>query len=151
MVKDLGRDTDLNASSMIEGLIQEIQTDVTLADVRTSINKLGATNLVHYYLGTAAVIDWTIKPKYPFRLESIDVHTSAILDTSEVLTITKDARNGTSFDAVLLSEDLFIGSRTSYHAVFGEGYEFVAGDELDIAQLNGSADTIGIDVTIKPL
>ena len=85
----------------------------------------------------------TLAPKTPFRLLSLDLHASAILDTGELLTITKDAAQGALFDTVLLSEDLFIGSRTSYFATFGEGYDFDAADELDLFQTNGSDDDIG--------
>ena len=108
-------------------------------------------NIVHYYLDTKIAISWTIYPRKPFRLMSLDLHASAVLDTTEVLTITKSAGMGTSFDTVILSEDLFIGSRISLHAPFGIGYEFAADDKLIVAQANGSPDTIGIDVTIELL
>ena len=108
-------------------------------------------NTVHYYLDTATVISWTIYPRTPYRLVSLDIHASATLDTTEVLTVTKDAGMDTSFDTVLLSDDLYIGTRTSEHYVFGEGYEFATDDKLVVAQLNGSGDTIGIDVVIEVL
>ena len=88
----------------------------------------------------------TLAPKTPFRLLNMDVHTSAVLDTGEVLTITKDDGMGTFHDTVIFSDDLFIGSRTSEHYVFGEGYEFDDGVELDFAQANGSNDDIGLVV-----
>ncbi|MFA5937260.1 MAG: hypothetical protein WC822_05305 [Candidatus Paceibacterota bacterium] len=88
----------------------------------------------------------TIAPKTPYRLLSMDVHASAVLDTGEVLTLTKDAGAGSFFDTVILSDDLFVGSRTSEHYAFGTGYEFPAEDEIDIAQANGSNDDLGITV-----
>ena len=106
---------------------------------------------IHYYIDSSTVISQTMSPGVPFRLLSIDVHASAVLDTGEVLTITKDAGMDSNFDTVLLSEDLFIGSRTSYHATFGKGYEFSADDKLVIAQANGSPDDIGIDVTYEEI
>ena len=91
----------------------------------------------------AGAIALTLAPYTPFRLLSLDFHSSAVLDTGEVLTLTKDAKEGALYDTLLLSEDLFIGSRTSYFATFGEGYDFDAGDEIDLAQANGSDDDLG--------
>ena len=122
-----------------------------LTSLITSIRDLLDRPVKHYYLDTKTVISWTIEPGAKFRLESLDIHASAILDTGEDLTITKDAGRGANFDAVILSDDLYVGSRTSEHYVFGEGYEFSEDDKLVIAQLNGSGDTIGIDVTITLL
>jgi len=104
----------------------------------------GSGRIARRYVDTATTLALTIAPKTPWRLLTCDVHASAVLDTGEVLTLTKDAGLGTSFDGVVLSEDLFIGSRTSYFATFGEGYDFDAADELDAAQANGSSDTIGL-------
>ena len=89
---------------------------------------------------------FTLAPKTPYKLLSMDVHASAVLDTGEALTITKDAGVSSFFDTVIFSQDLFIGSVTSLHVVFGEGYDFPAEDELDLAQANGSNDDIGITV-----
>ncbi|MFA4917122.1 MAG: hypothetical protein WC560_10690 [Syntrophales bacterium] len=93
--------------------------------------------------GAAAI---TIAPKTLYRLLSMDVHTSAVLDTGEALTLTKDAGAGTFFDTLILTDDLFIGSRTSEHYAFGDGYEFSAEDEIDLAQANGSNDDLGITI-----
>ena len=102
----------------------------------------------HYEVTTGALAG-TLAPKTPFRLLSIDVHSDAVLDTGEALTLTKDALMGDHFDTVLLSEDLFIGSRTSFFAIFGDGYDFMAGDEIDLAQANGSNDDIGVTLTYR--
>ena len=109
-------------------------------------------DIKHFYItSTIATLSATLDPKVPYRLESMDVHTSAVLDTGEVLTITKDANAGEYYDAVIFSQDLFIGSVTSLHVTFGKGYEFVAGDKLVFAQANGSPDNIGVDVTYTEL
>jgi len=102
-----------------------------------------------YVTVDTGALAYTLAPKTPFRILGLDVHASAILDTGEVLTITKDDSMGTFHDTVILSEDLFIGSRTSYHASFGEGYDFDDGVELDFAQANGSNDDIGLVVTYQ--
>jgi hypothetical protein len=97
---------------------------------------------------TTGDLAFTIAPKTPFRLLSMSVHADAILDTGEVLTITKDCGLGTDTlgDAVIFSDDLFIGSRTSLFVPFGEGWEFPAEDELDVFQTNGSNDDISVIV-----
>lgn len=107
--------------------------------------------VVHHYIDSATAISEAISPGVPFRLESLDLHASATLDSAENLTVTKVAGRGINFNTVLLSEDLYVGTRTSYHASFGEGYEFAADDSLVIAQANGSGDSIGIDITYKKL
>ena len=124
---------------------------MSIREALESLAKFFNKKTVHFYINSTLPISQTMYPAVPFRLLSIDLHASAVLDTLEVLTITKDAGRSSFFDTVLLSEDLFIGDRTSYHATFGEGYEFAAGDKLVIAQLNGSSDDIGIDITYETL
>ena len=121
-------------------------------DTEGKIVTQDGANIKHFYItSTWAPLAGTLDPKVPFRLISMNVHTSAVLDTGESLTITKDAVKGAFYDAVIFSQDLFIGSITSLHVVFGEGYEFVADDKLVFAQANGSPDSIGIDVTYQEL
>ena len=91
----------------------------------------------------------TIAPKTPFRLLSLDVHVTAVPDTGEVLTLTKDAGQGVLYDTLLLTDDLFIGSRTSEFYILGEGYDFSAEDEVDLFQTNGSDDDWGVTITYQ--
>ena len=92
----------------------------------------------------------TLAPKTPFRLLTVALKASAVLDTGEDFTLDVDAgRAATIYDVNLITEDLFVGSRTSYFATFGEGYEFRADDELDFAQANGSSDTLGLTLTYQ--
>ena len=108
--------------------------------------------IVHYYIKqTTATISETLFPQTPFRLLSLDIHTSGALDTGEDLTITKDAGMDAYFDGVVLSDDLFIGSRTSEFYDFGNNRVFAADDKLVIAQANGSAVDVGIDVAWEVL
>ena len=100
-----------------------------------------AQRLVSVDTGAVA---FTIAPKTPYKLLSMDVHSSAVLDTGEALTLTKDAGASSFFDTLIFSQDLFIGSVISLHVVFGDGYCFPAEDEIDLAQANGSNDDLGI-------
>jgi hypothetical protein len=91
----------------------------------------------------------TIAPKTPYRLLSMDNHVSAVPDTGETLTLTKDAGAGELFDTVVFSDDLFVGSRTSLFVPFGEGYDFPGEDEIDLFQTNGSDDDWGVTITYQ--
>lgn len=110
----------------------------------------GSGRIGHRYVEHANdVVALTLAPKTPFRLLSIDVHLSAALADTELVTITKDSGYGTDtyHDTVILSENLYTGTRLSYHGAFGEGYEFGAPDELDIAlSANSLNRNIGISV-----
>lgn len=111
---------------------------------------------IHDIQANTSAVAITVAPKTPFQLLSIDLHTNQIPKTGENLTITKDAGgDGLALagylDTIILSEDLFVGSRVDYHAAFGEGYEFSEDDELDIAQTNGDGDQTGTDVCWKPI
>lgn len=109
----------------------------------------------HFYCEHASgVIAKTCFPQTPFRLLGIDIHLSDVLATGELITITLDSGLGIDgyHDTMLFSEDLFVGSRKSYHGVFGAGYEFTAVDHLDIAlSANSLNRNVGIDVTYEIL
>ena len=92
----------------------------------------------------------TLSPKTPFRLLSVGITCATVLATGELFTATVDAgRVATVYDHVIMSEDLFIGTRLNYFAAFGEGYDFRADDEIDFENANGGTDTIGITVAYQ--
>ena len=107
----------------------------------------GSGRIAHRYFTEATnPLAFTIAPKTPYRLLSLAVHVDAVPDTTEVFTLTVDATRSALCDTLILSEDLFIGSRTSLFVPFGIGYEFTSDDEIDIAQANGSPDDWGVTV-----
>lgn len=111
---------------------------------------------IHDIQANTSAVAISVAPKTPFQLLSLDFHTNNIPKTGEDLTITKNAggdglATAGYLDTIILSEDLFVGSRKDYHAAFGEGYEFSEDDELDIAQTNGDTDQTGTDVCWKPI
>ena len=132
-------------------------SDVWVADIKLNgmpiflrPDSRGTGRIANRYLDVdTGALALTLAPKTPFRLVSIGVHASAVLDTGEALTATMDALAGIHFDRVILTDDLFVGSRTSETYVFGKGYDFQAGDEIDFAQANGSNDDIGLVVTYQ--
>ncbi len=109
---------------------------------------------IHDLQDTATAVAITVAPKTPFRLLSLDVHTSdAIAGTA--LTITKDAgadglTNDSYFDTVLFSIAA-ASMGTSLYKTFEGLEDFSEDDELDIAQSNTGTKNIGCDVCWKPI
>ncbi len=114
----------------------------------------GTGRIGHRYFEVAAGdLTGTLAPKTPFRLLNMVVHVDNVPDTGEDLTLTLDAGydgvDSAHFDALIFSDDLFIGSRTSLLAIFGEGYDFPADYEVDLFQTNGSDDDWGVSIAYQ--
>lgn len=93
------------------------------------------------FTGAGAIAE-TLAPGVPFRLLRIEAHWSAAPTTSENFTVTLDAANGATYDAVLTSVNPSTTSATSVVNTYGEGFEFEAKDEIDIAYANTDTRTI---------
>ncbi len=98
------------------------------------------------FIATSEALAGTIAPKTPFRLLSLDAHVHEATITTEVLTLTKDAGYSDVFDTLLFSDDLLVGARTSIFVPFGEGWDFLAEDEIDLAQLNSGDGNWGVTI-----
>ncbi len=132
-------------------------TDAWVADIK--INGIviplkpdsSGTGRIAYRMFSVTTGDFTgtVAPKTPFRLLGMAVKASAVLDTGENFTADVDAGRGAAYDTNLVTEDLFIGSRTSLVVPFGIGYEFLPDDEIDLFQTNGSNDTVSATVTYQ--
>lgn len=92
----------------------------------------------------AAAIAKTLAPGLKFRLLRVELHLSAAPTTSEDFTITLDAGDGSAYDVVLYTRDLSVGSVTDLVVPFGDGYEFEADDEIDVAYTNTDTKTYGL-------
>ena len=98
---------------------------------------------IHYQSFTGAVaIAEALAPGAKFRLLRIEIHLSAAPTTSQSLTITLDAGLGAAYDTLLYTNDLSVTSVTDLVVEFGEGYEYEANDEVDIAYTNTDVRTI---------
>lgn len=107
---------------------------------------------VQFLRATGAVaIASTLAPTQPWRLLFIHLHFGAANTTSEDFTATMDANEGTAYDEVIYTRDLSVGSVVDLWAVFGKGYEFEKGDELDIAYTNTDTGTYGLVVGYETL
>ncbi len=101
-----------------------------------------------FFTVTSGDFAGSLEPKTPFELLSVAIKTSAVLDTGEDFTLDVDATRGAAYDVNIITEDLFVGSRTSYFATF-ENRHFRADDVLDFFQTNGSDDTIGMTIQYR--
>ncbi|KKK88114.1 hypothetical protein LCGC14_2746430 [marine sediment metagenome] len=101
-----------------------------------------------FYTVTSGDFAGSLEPKTPFELLSVALKTSAVLDTGEDFTLNVDAARGAAYDVNIITEDLFVGSRTSYFATF-ENRHFRADDVLDFFQTNGSDDTLGMTISYR--
>ena len=84
----------------------------------------------------------------PARLMSVTVKFSAAPTTSENLTITKDARAGAAYDAVLLTTDPSATSATSILYQPDADLWLEPGDAIATAYTNTDTRTYGLLVTV---
>jgi len=104
---------------------------------------------------TAATFTFTVAPKTPFQLLSLDLHAGLAL-AGTALTITKNAgadgsTNSAWFDTLIYSFDMPTAATTSHYKEFEGSPSFSEDDELVIAQSNTGAQDIGCDVCWKPI
>ncbi|KKK94461.1 hypothetical protein LCGC14_2682630, partial [marine sediment metagenome] len=98
---------------------------------------------------TTGAIAASLTPKTPYRLLDIELKISAAGTTEEDFTVTKDATIGSAYDLLLYSVSTLTGSTTGGTITdllvpFGEGYEFSADDEMDVAWPNTENRTWGL-------
>ena len=101
-----------------------------------------------FYTTSSATWTGTLSPKTPYELLSVALFADAVLDTGEDFTLDVDAGRGAAYDTNIITEDLFVGSRTSYFATFQNRF-LNADDDLNFAQANGSTDTLGLTITYR--
>jgi len=98
--------------------------------------------------GSSAIAK-AVAPGALFRLLRVELHLSAAPTTSEDFTIDLDAGDGAAYDVNYVTEDLSVGSVTDRTWIFGEGYEFEADDEIDIAYTNTDTGTYGLRIVYE--
>ena len=91
---------------------------------------------------TSGAVAFAVKPKHAFRLMWIEHKINTAPSTSQAMTHTKDTGDGDTYDNVLYTRDLSVGSVTDIHQLYGEGFEFEKDDEIDIAYTNTDNRTI---------
>jgi len=101
--------------------------------------------------GSAAIAK-TVAPGAAFRLLRVELHLdSAPASTAEDFTVDLDAGDGAAYDTQLVTLDLYTNAIQDLIRVFGEGFEFEADDEIDIAWANTPTETYGLRVVYELL
>ena len=93
------------------------------------------------FTGAVAIAE-ALAPGVKFRLLRVEAHRSAAPSDSENFTVKLDAGDGSGYDTLLDSVNPSVGSQTDLVFTYGDGYEFEANDEIDIAYTNTDVKTI---------
>jgi hypothetical protein len=93
------------------------------------------------FTGAGAIAE-ALAPKQKFRLLRIEAHWDDAPSDSESFTVTLDAGDGDTYDALIDTVNPSVGSQTTLIFIYGNGYEYEANDEIDIAYTNTGTDTI---------
>lgn len=100
--------------------------------------------------GTGAIAV-TLTRNQPFRIKRLELHLNTAPTTSEDLTVTRDAKKSTRYDVNYYKRDLSVGSVVDLVIPYGEGYEFPANEEIDIAYTNTDGVTWGLRAVLELL
>ena len=98
---------------------------------------------------TSGANNLACRPKHAFRLMWAEVKINTAPSTSQDFTVTKDAGDGDTYDNVLFTRDLSVGSVTDLHKTFGEGFEYEKDDEIDLAFGNNDNRTVVYTVCVE--
>jgi hypothetical protein len=90
----------------------------------------------------------TLAPGVAFKVESIRVHLSAAGGAGN-LTAKVDSATDAAYDLVILTQDMTAVVDLVW--IPTRAVEFAAGDELDIAWVNGSTRTYGLEIVWSPV
>jgi len=101
------------------------------------------------YFSTDTSAASTLAPKTPFRLLSIDCEIDTAGTTDESLTITKDSGTADTYDTLLFTQNTKTPAIVSLFVPFGEGYDFLDSDELDMLWNNAQARDFGFTWTYQ--
>ena len=108
--------------------------DVNSDEILAAIGFIRGATVTTNTTGTVAAIA-TLSPGAAFQLVQVrfNVSTGAPLAAAETLTITGDINAGAAYDILLYSQDLGTAGINDVVIDFGEGYDFVAADDIVIA------------------
>jgi hypothetical protein len=98
--------------------------------------------------GAAAIAATTASTKR-FRLICVTCHLDAGPTTSEFITVTLDALDGTAYDTVLKSVDLSLVAATDFVYIPDGDTIYEAGDEIVVAYANTDTGTYGLRIVIE--
>ncbi len=91
----------------------------------------------------------TVPASATYQLISVTMHSDGAATTSELFTITLDAKAGAAYDTLLYSLDLSSASTVDLAWFPDEALLLEAGDAIDVAFANSDTDTYGVQITAK--
>jgi len=97
----------------------------------------------------AVAIALSVAITKPTRLVSLTLHFSAAPTTSEDFTITLNSNTGATYDTLLYSLDLSVGSTVDLVWIPDSDIFLEIGDSVDIAYPNTDTGTYGVQLTTK--
>ena len=103
----------------------------------------------HYTQVGTGDLTGSLAPKTPFRLLSLDIHSSAVPAVAEPVTLTKDAWQGEHFDTLISSTDMQATAVSSVYEVFEALGIFGGDDILNLFQDNGNDDDWGVTIVYQ--
>lgn len=112
---------------------------------RLGLLAIGKIPVVTNATGTGA-ISTTYAPSAHFQLENVTVHFSSAPTTSENLTITINANDGSDYDTVILSRDPSLTSDTDILFLPESPVLCESGDAIDVAYTNTDGRTFGLRI-----
>lgn len=101
-----------------------------------------------YATGTGTALAETLAPGKAYQLLRVQIHLNAAA-TQQTFTVTLDANQGATYDAVEFSQAM--SGYADVSNTFGSGYEYIIGDELDFAWTNTDGKTWGLSVVWRTL
>jgi len=109
----------------------------------------GGSPITSKATGSGAIAK-TVIPGAAFRLLRVELHLdSAPASTAEDFTVNIDAGDGATYDIKLIDLDLYTNGVQDLVKTYGEGFEYGADDEVDIAWANTPTETYGVKVVYE--
>lgn len=145
----IGAVTASPTANTVLARLKALLTGIVLAAGTAVIGKVRNNPLFNGATGSGAIALATA-PAAIFRLLRVELHLDAA-PTQETFTVTLDAGDGAAYDVVLYSENMATDTPTDIIIPFGDGYEFEADDEIDLAWTNTDGKTYGVRVVYELL
>lgn len=145
----IGAVTASPAANTVLARLKSLLTGMVLAAGTAVIGKVRNNPVFNPATGAGA-ISLATAPGAIFRLLRVELHLDAA-PTQETFTITLDAGDGAAYDVLLFSENMATDTPADLIIPFGDGYEFEADDEIDLAWTNTDGRTYGVRVVYELL
>ena len=100
---------------------------------------------------STAAVAFATNPSGLYRLLRVEAEMSSAATAAEDFTVTIDAGDGGAYDSLVFSVAASTLSDPNVVQTFGEGYEYEADDDIDVAFTNSEANTVSVRVVYELL